>query len=278
MSDIDTIFETDEDGLREPAEPRRAGAVDDVLVIPLSSFDFLEGRFRAASRTRFMNTMTVLVIVSVIALGLLQTFNARLAQSESSTKLNAVNAELSQARTELGEEQKAGGATPDEVDTHVKSRAQDAVAALAKQIAYRTVIEAIIGVGNGIEVSNITFTPSAGEAGFGVVVVTGRSSTLKIGLEVTGVLADTTRYPYFAIPQDPKYNSAVSCTTPDADNSSSTGGTSDGSTLGCTWTWAGTLTGQALSPRMKELAKQYDVEAIDPTEATVPSTTQEGDS
>jgi hypothetical protein len=244
MSDIESIFDTAQEPEAPEPEKGRATDTSNLLVVPLSSFDFLEGKYRAASRTRLMNTTTVMIMVALVAVTLLQTVDAKVSRSATTRDLQRVTTQVTQSRQALQEEQLTGAATRGEVDAHIKSRVDDATATLGKQIAYRTLIEVLAQLGPDAQVIDVTFLPPEEGSGLGVIVVNGRAANLQRATEITNILADPVRYPYFSKPTSNQYQPSVDCQS--TADESSTGAASE---LTCQWKWAGVITDQALTPR-----------------------------
>lgn len=228
-----------------------APATDDGrLMIPATSFDFLEGRFRAAAKTRLMDLAVYTAAAAVFALVVLFSLGARSEIGSLEGDLASASDAIATAQAELRELEADGTVTFDAANEHLNERLRQAEQALAREVDLERVISELSNLGGGATVTAITLggggeegaAPAAGTPPPGAVspiTITGTANSISATSQVTAQLSDQARYPYLQ-----KDDAAV------ADSNCS-------ATTSCTWTWSGWLTSQSLTTRGAELRSQY---------------------
>jgi len=224
----------------------------DVLLVPKSGFDFLEGRFRATAKLRMLNVITAAVLAVVVAVWVIAALAGTLAAGIVEGGLEDLESEQRAVTRELTELQKgASGATEAEVQRHVAQRAERAATILQNQVDYRTVLDAILAL-PGVTVESVQFdrAEEAGDAAIASVAVTGTAPGTSEATAATEALSDTSRFPFLV-------------SSGEVGSAQCSGG-SQGVDRVCTWAWRGTVTDAARGARGKEIETRFQVEPVAP--------------
>ena len=228
-----------------PAAPAPRGE----QVVPQSSFDFLEGRFRAAARVRTMNVLTTAVAVVAVATVLVFGITTELQAQFTQRDVDDVAQQQSEVQAELARSQSsARGATAAEVDQHVKRRATQAANILQNQPDYIGVIEKITAL-PGVTVENVQLEADTKTAGtVAAVSVTGTAADVTSATTATEALSDPGRFSFL---KKGDQSSTVQC--------SGAARSKDSKFDPCTWGWQGTLRSDVMGVRAKAVEDTFKV-------------------
>ena len=216
---------------------------DDALEVPATSFDFLEGRFRAAARSRLANTLLVGVLAVVVALVVSNAVGARLQAASDTDRVDALAAAVDADHAEIEALRQAGRATEGEVRAHVATRATSAATAAQAQQPYADALGAIFAL-PGASVRSATLTVD-GDAT--TVTVTGASPSPQAATAAAVQLDDPGVYPFLTR----TVQTQVQCITTD---------TADA----CTWVWTGKFNPASPTPRSEAFTSAYGVTPASP--------------
>jgi hypothetical protein len=253
--------------------------------VPSESFDFLNGRFAKAARTRTLNLVAGALMGVVIATMLAGGVVTRLSVASTNSEAESV-AEASRAATaELARNASSGAATASQVETHIASRAQTLTKSTEGEIDWPKILGGVQELGDGIRIDTVTFAGNGFEApltaeqaaeaqqeaaadskdgkaqpkvvankGFGTITMTGTITSAALGLQLESALKNPATFPWFS--------AGPVTTTCGADKSQAEGSSRtnpDGSKRPadpegtCTWTWTGELNEQTRSTRGVDL-------------------------
>jgi hypothetical protein len=268
---------TEEDGQEKSRKSDRA--------VPSESFDFLNGRFAKAARTRTLNLITAaimgVVVVTMLAGGVVTRLSvaSRDAETENATQSAAA------ATAELARNASSGAATASQVQDHIASRARTLTSSTKDEIDWPKILGGVQELGDGIRIDTVTFSGTGFEAaltaeqaaeaqqelevdakngkkppkvvknaGFGTISMTGTITSAALGLELEKALKNPARFPWFTAGAV-----TTSCGANKAQAEGSSRTNEDGSRKeappegSCTWTWTGELNEQTRSTRNVDL-------------------------
>lgn len=254
------------DALTPAGDATLTQATDNALIVPLSSWDFLEGRFRAASQTRVLNVAVAGVTVLALSASALLAIGARASANQAEMQQQALQEQVDMNSAVVQQLEADGSITRSAADAHVTERLAQAQTALVNSVDYPRIINDLAALGSGIKVTTITFgatgapeggattetttappttapadaAPAPLAGGLGTIEITGTAPDAATSALVATLLGDQSRFPYLV--------------------SNGTGVTNT-CAAECTWSWSGTLGEAGRSSRAAEIAAEYATNA-----------------
>ena len=217
---------------------------DSILVMPLSSFDFLEGKFKSTSRTRVLNfsvvTLVILVTFTFIASSIATSINNNKVEASSSAaakKLVKQNLRIDKFRESTGGETKAA------VESHVKNIAALAATVSQNQVEYSRILRDVYAAGTNVTITEIVFSTPTDASMLAILDISGQAASVSDATGVAATFANKQLFPYLSpIP----VAATIKC-----------GETSKEST--CIWSWQGAVDASIRGSRSLLIQKTYKV-------------------
>lgn len=226
-------------------------AAPTVLVMPLSSFDFLEGRFRAAAKTRSFNVILAGLFTVVLAIVAINGVAGRIEVANRQQQLKDLGVETIATKRSLDDAQKSGAVVPDLVNKWLNERASQAITVAQNQVDVVRVLQAASGLPGQVSVTGINFSRPTTTGAAISVRITGTAPSLQAASSVATLLADPSRFTGVTQIND---GASIQCST--SANPRDTQKT-------CAWTWTGDLSPEWLAGRTSVLKQEYpDAKAL----------------
>lgn len=226
-------------GLTSRSEPPTAPSSEEPgLDVPTVSFDFLEGRFRSAARSRLFNVVTAAVLLVTVALVFSGAVGDRLQASRAADRVATLQAGVNLDIEEIGALRQAGRATEGEVRIHVEKRAAQAATATQAQQPFADALAAIFSLPNAT-VRSVVFGDDAEGL---TVTISGVASAPETATAASSQLDDAATYPFLTRTTQTQVQ-CVSTDTADA----------------CSWTWEGRFNPTSPTPRSEAFSSAYGV-------------------
>lgn len=245
--------------LEEQATTRRRARREaaPALLVPTTSFDFLEGKFRATARLRLLNIIAAGLVAIFIVAAAVQAITTVISTRVSQSALSAAHSQLVAAEAAVAQDQIGGAAPKPEVAKHISDRAAQAATAAQNQLQVSRIMGEVssLSAANRAAVETIAFSTGMGSGSLGSVRIEGFAPSIQAATILTDTLGDQLRFPYLTANDNA---AAVQCRNPE-----------DPRDLprACKWSWSGQLNEKARATRSDGIMSRYDVKPLASPEA-----------